>query len=59
MGSAAGLPKPFHTGHLAEMAGTKRWIAQRIAYCLRQMGAIRQEGKAGNAMLYRKTRRAA
>src|SRR5690606_12669502 len=29
----AGLPKPFHTGHLAEMAGTKRWIAQRIAYC--------------------------
>jgi len=47
-----GLPKPFHTGHLAKLLGTDRWIAQRIAYCLREMGATKQKGKQGNAYLY-------
>src|SRR5689334_6068910 len=34
----ATLPQPFHTGHLAEGLGCERWIAQRMAYCLREMG---------------------
>lgn len=47
-----GLPVPFHTAHLAEALDCQRWIAQRIAYCLRQMGATRQVGKSGNTRLY-------
>ena len=47
------LPVPFHTGHLAESLGVERWIAQRIAYCFREMGTIRTVGKQGNALLYR------
>jgi hypothetical protein len=49
---ACPLPKPFHTGHLAESLGVRRWIAQRIAYCLRKMGVVRESGKQGNARLY-------
>jgi len=49
--------RPFHTGHLAESLDVERWIAQRIAYCFRQMGAIRQVGKQGNALLYEFSRR--
>ncbi len=47
-----GLPKPFHTGHLAEHLDLPRWIAQRIAYCLREMRITEDLGKAGNARLY-------
>lgn len=46
------LPQPFHTGHLAESLEVRRWVAQRIAYCLRQTGAVREVGKQGNARLY-------
>lgn len=46
------LPAPFHTGDLAESLEVDRWVAQRIAYCLRQTGAIRQVGKQRNALLY-------
>lgn len=48
-----GLPGKFHTGHLAELLSVRRDVAQRIAYCLRHCGAIRQVGKSGNALLYR------
>ena len=48
----ARLPRPFHTGHLAEALCVQRWIAQRIAYCLRKTGAAREVGKQGNALLY-------
>jgi hypothetical protein len=48
----AALPQPFHTGHLAEGLGIQRWVAQRMAYCLREMKAIRQVGKQGGAWLY-------
>src|SRR5688572_8344410 len=48
----ASLPRPFHTGHLAEGLGIDRWIAQRMAYCLRNMGAIQSVGKLGGAWLY-------
>lgn len=53
------LPKQFHTGHLAERLKTPRWIAQRIAYCLREMGAVEVVGKQGNSILYATPRRAA
>lgn len=42
----------FHTGDLADLLAVERWTAQRIAYCLRQTGAIRAVGKQGNAWLY-------
>ena len=50
-----GLPDPFHTGHLAESLNVHRWIAQRVAYCFRNMGAVEQVGKDGNTLLYRFT----
>ena len=46
------LPRPFHTGHLAERMDIDRWVAQRITYCLRNMGTIRTVGKKGNTHLY-------
>jgi hypothetical protein len=49
-----GLPEPFTTVEIAEAGGHPRWLAQKMAYCLRHMGAILQEGKRGNALLYRR-----
>ena len=46
------LPNPFHTGHLAAKMDIPRWMAQRIAYCLRHMGGLSEVGKEGNARLY-------
>lgn len=46
-------PREFHTGILAEKLGLRRWVAQRVAYCLRECGAAVEIGKAGNARLYR------
>ena len=46
------MPQPFHTGHLAESLQVHRWMAQRIAYCFRQTGAVREVGKQGNTRLY-------
>jgi hypothetical protein len=46
------LPRPFHTGQLAEHLGVQRWVAQRVAYCLREMGAVRVAGKSRGAWLY-------
>ena len=46
------LPQPFHTGHLAEQLNVRRWVAQRIAYCMREMGAATDVGKQGNTRLY-------
>jgi len=47
-----GLPQPFHTGHLADGLSVDRWIAQRMAYCLRNTGALNQVGKLRGAWLY-------
>ena len=52
-----GLPNPFHTGHLAAKMGVPRWMAQRVAYCLRHMGGLSEVGKKGNARLYRRNQR--
>jgi hypothetical protein len=46
------LPQQFHTGNLAETLQVTRWMAQRIAYCLRQTSAVREIGKQGNTRLY-------
>jgi hypothetical protein len=46
------LPSPFHTLHLAEAMKVERWLAQKIAYCLRNAGAVTPIGKKGNAWLY-------
>ncbi len=59
----ATLPPSFTTEDLAREAHIPRWIAQKMAYCLRKTGAIESLGKQGRAMLYgrppRKSRRAA
>lgn len=53
---AVPLPKKFHTGELAAALKTNRWMAQRIAYCLRQCGAAEVIEKQGNALIYRPLR---
>jgi hypothetical protein len=53
------LPQPFHTGHLAEKLDVARWIAQRMAYCLRETGAIQTVGKQRGAWLYESPAKAA
>jgi hypothetical protein len=55
----AGLPQPFHTGQLADGLGVERWIAQRMAYCLRETGAIQSVGKLRGAWLYKSRSKAA
>ena len=46
------LPTPFTTAELSDALNTDRWVAQRIAYCLRNTGTATQIGKRGNAILY-------
>jgi hypothetical protein len=48
------VPQPFDTSQLAALLGTRRWTAQRIAYCLRRTGAAKVCGKIGNGLLYRR-----
>jgi hypothetical protein len=48
------LPQPFHTGQLALGLGVERWVAQRMAYCLRETGAIQSVGKLRGAWLYKR-----
>ena len=56
------LPAAFTTDDLAKCAKIPRWLAQKVAYCLRKTGAIQAAGKLGNAWLYaipKRKRRAA
>ena len=46
------LAEPFSTSNLAAAIGQPRWLAQRMAYCLRHMGVLDPVGKQGNAILY-------
>ena len=48
----AGLPREFTTKDIADLCGRPRWIAQKTAYCLREMEAIHVVGKRGNALVY-------
>jgi hypothetical protein len=51
----AGLAEPFTTSDLARAIGQRRRLAQRMAYCLRELGIIAPAGKQGNAILYVRT----
>ena len=46
------LAGPFTTANLADVIGLRRRAAQKMAYCLRKMGALVPVGKRGNAILY-------
>ena len=48
----SGLPRPFDTGDLAKKLDVHRGVAQKVAYCMRHVGTIKQVGKRGNAYLY-------
>ncbi len=53
----ASLPLPFTSADLAEQAQIPRWLAQKMAYCLRRIGAIEATGKVKNSVLYSTRRR--
>jgi hypothetical protein len=42
----------FTTTDLARQLDRPVWFAQRVAYCLRETGAARVVGKAGNRLIY-------
>ena len=44
--------EPFTTSDLASTLRIRRRLAQKMAYCLREMGTIQAAGKRGNAILY-------
>ncbi len=46
------LTDPFSTQELAKGIHQPRWLAQKMAYCLRKMCAIEKVGKNGNSILY-------
>jgi GNAT superfamily N-acetyltransferase len=46
------LPAEFTVADLAQATGIGRWLAGKMAYSLRHIGAIRQTGKRGNALVY-------
>lgn len=46
------LDEPFTTSDLASAIGQRRWLAQKMAYCLREMGVLAPVGKQGNSILY-------
>ena len=50
------LREPFTTGDLAGETGHPVWLAQKIIYCLRAMGALQQVGKRGRWILYARVR---
>jgi hypothetical protein len=47
-----GLSEPFTTSELAGARSIPRWLAQKMAYCLREMGVVEPIGKRGNAIIY-------
>jgi len=42
----------FTTLELAKALDSPRWLAQKMAYCLREMGEITRVGKRGRSYLY-------
>ncbi len=49
------LAEPFTTSDLAAAIAKPRWLAQKMAYCLREMDVIAAVGKRGHAILYTRT----
>lgn len=50
----APLPASFTTADLAVCLEEPRWVAQKLAYCLREAGEIAICGKDGNTLRYRR-----
>jgi hypothetical protein len=50
--SCGGGREPFTTLDLADQIERPIWFAQRVAYCLRQSGAVCVVGKLGNRRIY-------
>jgi len=50
-----GFDTPFTTHDLAEQLGKPLHFAQRVAYCLRLVGAADTVGKTGNRRVYLRT----
>jgi hypothetical protein len=48
----SGLDEPFTTAELGEVVGGRRRLGEKMAYCLRKMGVVKQVGKRGRANLY-------
>jgi hypothetical protein len=48
----AGLDQQFTTADIARLAGIPRWLAQKMAYCLRRTGGIAIAGKRRHAVIY-------
>lgn len=48
-----GLPAPFTTRDLADGLGRHMRLAQQVAYCLRESGAVDEVGRRGRSLLYR------
>ena len=48
----AELPEPFTTKELSQVTNRPVWLAQKMAYCLRKMGAITAAGKRSRNVLY-------
>jgi len=48
-------PQEFTTLDLAEALDGSRWLAQKMAYCLREMAEIVQVGKRGRSYLYERS----
>lgn len=46
------LPAEFSTADLAVALAHPRYLAQKMAYCLRRMGVIERAGKRGRSWLY-------
>ncbi len=49
-----GLPDPFTTADLAAGLKRTRHVAQQVAYCLRESGAVAVEGRGRGGVLYRR-----
>ena len=46
------LPQAFDSGELAKSLDRPRWIAQKIAYCLRHMGAVKALERRKRGWIY-------
>ena len=51
----AGLPSEFDSHQLATALNQPRFLAQKMAYCLRRMGVLELRGKRGNSFIYGRT----
>ena len=46
------VPAQFTTAELAAALNQPRWVAQKMAYCLRRAGGLEPVAKTGNAIVY-------